>query len=169
MIDAEAGVVEHAERDRDERGEQHLARGADVIAEQHHHRERDREVIGVALLEAERARLEAQRVLEEPGAENGRGAGNRDCNRRRGDRPRADGADADLAHAAARSGSVSRAIARSCRRTQSSPQTRCAPLPLVGRGWGWGSVFEETSRATTTTPLPTPPPQGGREQTELAA
>ena len=20
-------------------------------------------------------------------------------------------------------------------------QTQCAPLPLVGRGWGWGSVF----------------------------
>src|SRR5205809_5206666 len=60
MIDAEPGIVEHAERDRDERGEQHLARGADVIAEQHHHRERDREVIGIALLEAERAWLEAE-------------------------------------------------------------------------------------------------------------
>src|SRR5262249_26758354 len=98
MIDAEAGVVEHAERDRDERGEEHLARGADVIAEQHHHRERNREVIGIALLEAERTWLEAEGVLEEPGAENGRGAGNRDCNRHRSDRSRADAADADLAH-----------------------------------------------------------------------
>src|SRR5262249_54472435 len=24
-------------------------------------------------------------------------------------------------------------------------QTRCAPLPLVGRGWGWGSLFGATS------------------------
>src|SRR5215475_5908349 len=23
---------------------------------------------------------------------------------------------------------------------QIGPRTRCAPLPLVGRGWGWGSV-----------------------------
>src|SRR5262249_4964226 len=101
MIDAEAGVIKHAERDRDERGEEHLARGADMIAEQHHHRERNSEVIGVALLEAERAWLEAEGVLEEPGAENGRGASNRDCNRRRRDRPRADHVDADLAHGGA--------------------------------------------------------------------
>src|SRR5262249_16429245 len=47
---------------------------------------------------AERTWLEAEGVLEEPGAENGRGAGNRDCNRRRSDRSRADAADADLAH-----------------------------------------------------------------------
>src|SRR6476659_5964308 len=50
-----------------------------------------------------------------------------------------------------------------------APRTRCAPLPLVGRGWGWGSVLADTSRETTTTPLPTPPPQGGREQTADAA
>src|SRR5260370_3532926 len=63
MIDAEPGVPEHAERDGDERREQHLARGADVIADEHHERERDREVIGVALLEAERARLQAEAIL----------------------------------------------------------------------------------------------------------
>src|SRR5712671_2232395 len=34
------------------------------------------------------------------------------------------------------------------------PQTRCAPLPLVGRGWGWGSVLGHARRATTTTPTP---------------
>src|SRR5258706_9104613 len=34
------------------------------------------------------------------------------------------------------------------------PQTRCAPLPLVGRGWGWGSVLVHALRATTTTPTP---------------
>src|SRR5262249_56433918 len=49
------------------------------------------------------------------------------------------------------------------------PETGCAPLPLVGRGWGWGSESVDTPRAITTTPLPTPPPQGGREQTESVA
>src|SRR5262249_26247182 len=49
------------------------------------------------------------------------------------------------------------------------PRTRSAPLPLVGRGWGWGSTSEETVVHDRTTPLPSPPPQGGREQTELAA
>src|SRR5262249_10149808 len=66
-------------------------------------------------------------------------------------------------------------------------QTRCAPLPLVGRGWGWGSVLEHAPCATTTTPSPsrlracplpaiirvTKPRQAGgwlgREQTESAA
>ena len=43
-------------------------------------------------------------------------------------------------------------------------RTRCAPLPLVGRGWGWGSLLSCASRPTTTTPLPNPPPQGGRER-----
>src|SRR4029077_7254954 len=41
------------------------------------------------------------------------------------------------------------------------PRARCAPLPLVGRGWGWGSLW----RSQTSTPPPTPPPQGGRKQT----
>src|SRR6266508_723708 len=34
------------------------------------------------------------------------------------------------------------------------PRTRCAPLPLAGRGWGWGSVLGHANRATTTTPTP---------------
>ena len=46
---------------------------------------------------------------------------------------------------------------------------RWAPLPLVGRGWGWGSLRCEHQRCDRTTPLPSPPPQGGREQTEYAA
>src|SRR5262249_42876371 len=33
-------------------------------------------------------------------------------------------------------------------------QTRCAPLPLVGRGWGWGSLFGATSVRHRITPLP---------------
>src|SRR5262245_31003504 len=42
-------------------------------------------------------------------------------------------------------------------------QTQCAPLPLVGRGWGWGSkgfarmAPPERNRIT---PLPNPPPAG---------
>src|SRR5215469_11079697 len=99
MIDAEAGVPEHAQRDGDERGEQHLARGADVIADEHHDRERDREVIGVALLEAERAWLQAEPVLQDQGAQDGRGADRRDRDRRRRHRPGPDHADRHLAHA----------------------------------------------------------------------
>src|SRR5262245_7236535 len=98
MIDAEACVPEHAERDGDERGEQHLARGADVIADEHHERERDREVIGVALLEAERARLQAEAVLQDQGAQDGHRADRRDRDRRRCHRPGPDHADRHLAH-----------------------------------------------------------------------
>src|SRR5262249_7905618 len=46
--------------------------------------------------------------------------------------------------------------------------TRCAPLPLVGRGWGWGSRDSCAGGAIVISPhhpLPSPPPQGGREQT----
>jgi hypothetical protein len=98
MIDAEPGVPEHAERDGDERCEQHLARGADLIADEHHERERDREVIGVALLEAERTRLQAETVLQDQGAQDGHGADRRDRNRRRRHRPGPDRADRHLAH-----------------------------------------------------------------------
>src|SRR5262249_39188280 len=59
-----------------------LARGADLIPHEHHERERDREVIGVALLEAERARLQAQPVLEDPSAQDGGSADRRDRARR---------------------------------------------------------------------------------------
>src|SRR5262249_59255782 len=73
--------------------------GADMIAHEHHERERDREVIGVALLEAERAGLQAQPILQDPGAQDGRRAdrGDRDCRRRH--RPGPDHADRYLAHA----------------------------------------------------------------------
>src|SRR5260370_35966428 len=75
-------------------------------------------------------------------------------------------------------------------RTPAEPQARCAPLPLVGRGWGWGSeLLRELRQPTatpihteegadrvcctersqpTTTPTPNPSPQGGGEQTERA-
>src|SRR5262249_2795127 len=69
MINAEAGVPEHAERDGDEGRDQDLARGTDLIAHEHRERERDREVIGVALLEAKRARLQAQPILQDQGAQ----------------------------------------------------------------------------------------------------
>jgi hypothetical protein len=69
------------------------------------------------------------------------------------------------------------------------PRTRSAPLPLVGRGWGWGSMSEGMVVHHRTTPLPSRPPTqvglarlaqektrpgqargaGGREQTEFAA
>src|SRR5258708_1600108 len=48
-------------------------------------------------------------------------------------------------------------------------RTRCAPPPLVGRGWGWGSQDLCTSTAIRIPPLPIPPPQGGREHTESTA
>src|SRR5262245_58188935 len=54
-----------------------------------------------------------------------------------------------------------------------TPRTRCAPLPLVGRGWGWGSELQDVSRATTTTPTPrasrAPLPTTARAETEFAA
>src|SRR5262249_58497719 len=37
------------------------------------------------------------------------------------------------------------------------PLARCAPLPLVGRGWGWGSMLADASHAITTTPSPALP------------
>src|SRR5262249_8556079 len=54
-----------------------------------------------------------------------------------------------------------------------TPRTRCAPLPLVRRGWGWGSELQDVSRATTTAPTPgrsrAPSPTRGRVKTEFAA
>src|SRR5262249_33395401 len=51
------------------------------------------------------------------------------------------------------------------------PQTRSAPLPLVGRGWGWGSLLWREWRASQRPPPRPPalrfgggpPPQGGGE------
>ena len=56
-----------------------------------------------------------------------------------------------------------------------SQHTRCAPLPLVGRGWGWGSFFEATLGLHCTTPTPpafaalrrTTLPTRGRVKTEF--
>src|SRR5258706_6131936 len=46
-----------------------------------------------------------------------------------------------------------------------APCTRSAPLPLVGRGWGWGSLLWREARAPPRPPprsLRSPPsPQGG--------
>src|SRR5262249_53569942 len=44
-----------------------------------------------------------------------------------------------------------------------SRQTRSAPSPLVGEGWGGGSLFLSERRAATLTPTPSPSPQGGGE------
>src|SRR5262249_5246726 len=71
------------------------------IAHEHHERQRDREVIGVALLEAERAGLQAEPVLEEPSAQDGGCADRRNRDRRRRHRARPDHADRYLAHAGA--------------------------------------------------------------------
>jgi putative MATE family efflux protein len=44
---------------------------------------------------------------------------------------------------------------------QSVPSTRCAPLPLVGRGWGWGVVRLMYRRCQTRHPPPQPSPTRG--------
>jgi peptide/nickel transport system ATP-binding protein len=49
------------------------------------------------------------------------------------------------------------------------PQTRSAPSPLVGEGWGGGSSLSHEVYPPTTTPTPNPSPQGGGEPTESAA
>jgi hypothetical protein len=43
------------------------------------------------------------------------------------------------------------------------------PSPLWGGGGGGGRAIEAPALPHCTSPLPSPPPQGGREQTELAA
>jgi tRNA-dihydrouridine synthase B len=48
-------------------------------------------------------------------------------------------------------------------------QTRSAPSPLVGEGWGGGWCREAPPLPHTTTPTPSPSPQGGGEHTEQAA
>src|SRR5262245_469404 len=90
VVDAEARVPQHAGRGHGERRDQHLALGADRFAEDHQRGERDREVIGVALLIAKRAGLEPHHILEEPGAQDGGHAAGRDHNRGGRDRPGAD-------------------------------------------------------------------------------
>ena len=49
------------------------------------------------------------------------------------------------------------------------PQTRSAPSPLVGEGWGGGSSLLHEQCPPTATPTPNPSPQGGGEPTRSAA
>src|SRR5262249_4389129 len=46
---------------------------------------------------------------------------------------------------------------------------RSTPSPLVGEGWGGGSLLLREARPPTPTPTPNPSPQGGGEPTESAA
>jgi hypothetical protein len=48
-------------------------------------------------------------------------------------------------------------------------QSRSAPSPLVGEGWGGGSLLLRERPPPTATPTPNPSPQGGGERTECAA
>src|SRR5262245_33864614 len=50
-----------------------------------------------------------------------------------------------------------------------SPRTRCAPLPLVGRGWGWGSCDFARGAIVISPrhPLPTLPHKGGGSRPSL--
>src|SRR5215468_1748653 len=50
-----------------------------------------------------------------------------------------------------------------------APQARSTPSPLVGEGWGGGSLLLREARPPTPTPTPNPSPQGGGEPTESAA
>src|SRR5712692_5249733 len=50
-----------------------------------------------------------------------------------------------------------------------SPQTRSAPSPLAGEGWGGGWFGDARLVPYNATPTPNPSPQGGGELTELAA
>src|SRR3979490_3460526 len=43
-------------------------------------------------------------------------------------------------------------------------RTRCAPSPLVGEGWGGGSLMGRTYSPITATLTPDPSPQGGGER-----
>jgi itaconate CoA-transferase len=47
------------------------------------------------------------------------------------------------------------------------PRTRSAPSPLVGEGWGGGSLLSRETSHLTPTPTPNPTPQGGGGRTEF--
>jgi itaconate CoA-transferase len=47
------------------------------------------------------------------------------------------------------------------------PRTRSAPSPLVGEGWGGGSLLSRETSHLTPTPTPNPSPQGGGGRTEF--
>src|SRR5262245_18613448 len=46
---------------------------------------------------------------------------------------------------------------------QREQQTKPAPSPLVGEGWGGGSLLLHEMRPLHSTPTPNPSPQGGGE------
>src|SRR5438067_499563 len=52
-------------------------------------------------------------------------------------------------------------------------RTRCAPLPLVGRGWGWGSELVDITSGHNNDPHPARfarhPPHKGEGRTEFSA
>jgi peptide/nickel transport system permease protein len=50
-----------------------------------------------------------------------------------------------------------------------APEARSPPSPLVGEGWGGGSLLLREASPPTPTPTPNPSPQGGGERTESAA
>src|SRR5206468_12553679 len=56
-------------------------------------------------------------------------------------------------------------------RFSTAPHTRCAPLPLVGRGWGWGSELVDAARPITRPPprrfAPTLPTRAGQSHVEI--
>jgi hypothetical protein len=68
VIGAEHGVGERGQREDSEPCNQKRTRGVLAGGERGQRRERDCEVIGIALLEAERTGLKAEHQLEIPGA-----------------------------------------------------------------------------------------------------
>src|ERR1700756_123560 len=69
MIGGKSRIGDHPERNDNEARQQHLALSPDPLAKEDHRGERNAEVIEVALLKTKRAGLEADHVLEEPGAQ----------------------------------------------------------------------------------------------------
>ena len=86
VIAGEPGVPQHQPRDHGQRRQQDPAAAADRFAEQDHHRQRDAEIVGIALFQAERARPITEAILEIQRAQDGRGAADRHHGRGRDDR-----------------------------------------------------------------------------------
>src|SRR6185369_15400295 len=63
-------------------------------------------------------------------------------------------------------GDLSETVALMC---PALPQTRSAPSPLGGEGWGGGSSVGTRAKPSNPTPTPNPPPQGGGEHTGQVA
>ena len=82
MIGAEHGVAECRGSKKRKARDQHPARRIPCRGERDQRAERDRQVIGVALLEAERTGADIQHQLKEPRARQRRRRNDRDCQRR---------------------------------------------------------------------------------------